>query len=171
LTIPVEQVAALAIKAHGEQLDLNDVPYREHLRAVAGGLAPFGPLLQMAGWLHDVLEDTDMTADGLRAAGVPDGVVEIVKRVTREPGGDYLDMIRRIARDPEATLVKIADNAHNSIQERNAGIKDPAKRRELAERYRRARRILWPATTTANVTTIISLVNPALLEELPPSPG
>jgi hypothetical protein len=38
---------------------------------IAEALAPFGPSLQMAGWLHDILEDTRWTADELREAGVP----------------------------------------------------------------------------------------------------
>lgn len=162
----VEEAAALAIEAHGDQVDLNGVPYREHLRAVAAGLAPFGEPLAMAGWLHDVLEDTPLTPGELREAGVPDRVVEIVQRVTRVPGGDYLAMIRRVATDPDATLLKISDNAHNSIPSRCAAIADPGKRHALAERYRQARRVLWPATSAENVTAIVSRVNPALLAEL-----
>lgn len=161
----VEEAAALAIEAHGDQVDLNGVPYREHLRAVADGLAPFGEPLRMAGWLHDILEDTPMTPGQLREAGVPGRVVEIVERVTRVPGGDYLTMIRQIATDPDATLVKIADNAHNSIPERSAAITDPDKRDALADRYRQARAILWPATTAENVRAIVSRVNPGLLDE------
>ena len=162
----VDEAAALAIEAHGGQVDLNGVPYREHLRAVAEGLTSFGEPLRMAGWLHDILEDTPMTPGDLRAAGIPDRVVEIVQRVTKPADADYLNMIRKIATDPDATLVKIADNAHNSIPERSAAIGDPGKRRELAERYRQARRILWPATAAGNVEAIVSRVNPALLGEL-----
>jgi (p)ppGpp synthase/HD superfamily hydrolase len=136
--LSVEQVAAFAIEAHGMQVDLNGVPYSEHLRAVADGVEPFGARRQMAGWLHDILEDVEfMTVDGLRAAGIPDRVVEIVELLTRtlERAG-YLDMIREVARDPEATLVKIADNAHNSRADRNAAIPDEDRRLRLADRCR-----------------------------------
>jgi (p)ppGpp synthase/HD superfamily hydrolase len=165
--IPVEQVAMLAIGAHGGQVDRIGVPYREHLRSVAEGLEPFGPMVVMAGWLHDILEDTAWTAEGLREAGVSARVVEVVGLVSRLEGQSYEDMITRIVRDPVATLVKIADNAHNSRPERAARITDESERHRLEERYRSARRILWPATTSDNVITIVSRVNPALLAEVP----
>lgn len=157
----------LAIGAHGEQVDRIGVPYREHLRAVAEGLEPFGPMAVMAGWLHDILEDTAWTAEGLREVGVSARVVEVVGLVSRLEGESYEDMITRIVRDPVATLVKVADNAHNSRPERVARITDESERHRLEERYRSARRILWPATTSGDVITIISRVNPALLAEVP----
>lgn len=52
-------------------------------------------------------------------------------------------MIRSIAGKPRATLVKIADNAHNSLPERAADLSAPDRER-LAAKYRAARRVLWP---------------------------
>ena len=60
----------LAIGAHATQVDKNGVPYRFHLRAVAEGLEPFGPVVVMAGWLHDIIEDTAWTAEGLRKSAL-----------------------------------------------------------------------------------------------------
>jgi (p)ppGpp synthase/HD superfamily hydrolase len=162
----VEQVMMLAIGAHGGQVDKIGVPYRLHLQAVAEGLEPFGPMVVMAGWLHDIIEDTAWTAEGLRELGVSARVVEVVQLVTRTDGESYEEMLARVAGDPLATLVKIADNAHNSRHERAAGLGDESQRRRLQERYRSARRVLWPATTRQNVTAIISRVNPALLNGL-----
>jgi (p)ppGpp synthase/HD superfamily hydrolase len=166
VVISVEQVTMLAIGAHGGQVDKIGVPYRFHLRAVAEGLEPFGPLVVMAGWLHDIIEDTTWTAEGLRDLGISARVVEVAQRVTRTDGESYEDMLGRVAGDPLATLVKVADNAHNSRAERAAGLSDESQRRRLQERYRGARRVLWPATSRDNVITIISRVNPALLGEL-----
>jgi putative hydrolase of the HAD superfamily len=165
----VEQVAMLAIGAHGRQVDKIGVPYREHLRAVAEGLEPFGPMVVMAGWLHDIIEDTDWTAAGLREVGVSARVVAVVDHVTRREGESYPDMITRVAADPVATLVKIADNAHNSLPGRAGSLTDEPQRRRLEERYQGARRILWPAAARENVITIASRVNPALLAEMPPA--
>ncbi len=167
MLITVEQVAMLATGAHGRQVDKIGVPYREHLRAVAEGLEPFGPMVVMAGWLHDIIEDTDWTAEGLREVGVSARVVEVVRLVTRMDGESYEDMLVRVAGDPLATLVKIADNAHNSLPGRAAGVTGESERRRLEERYRGARRILWPAATPENVAAIVSRVNPALLAEVP----
>jgi (p)ppGpp synthase/HD superfamily hydrolase len=164
--ITVEQVMMLAIGAHGAQADKNGVPYRFHLRAVAEGLEPFGPMVVMAGWLHDIIEDTAWTAEGLRELGISARVTEVVQLVTRADGEPYEDMLARVAGDPLATLVKIADNAHNSRPERAAGLSDESQRLRLQERYRNARGVLWAATTRQNVSTIVGRVNPALLAEL-----
>ncbi|WP_131738145.1 HD domain-containing protein [Actinomadura roseirufa] len=163
--LAVDDVAALAIRAHDGQQEMYGAPYREHLRTVAEALAPFGPRLEMAGWLHDILERTSWTADQLRETGVPDRVVEIVERVTQVRGSDYLDSIRLITQDPEATLVKIADNADSIYPERPAVIPDSGK---LLADFEKARAILWSAATPENVTAIVGRVNPPLLERRPP---
>ncbi|MEV4433094.1 HD domain-containing protein [Streptomyces sp. NPDC049585] len=159
-------VDRLAERAHAGQVDKAGAPYVEHVRAVAAGLAPFGPELQMAGLLHDVLEDTEWTADALRAAGVPDRVVAVVEAVTDEPGVSYEEKIRRIAHDPDAVLVKIADNAHNSRPDRAAHL-PPDRRERLAAKYAGARAVLWPAADAEDVEAILRIVNPHLLPELP----
>ncbi|MFB7453480.1 HD domain-containing protein [Streptomyces sp. NPDC056194] len=163
--ISVREAEVLAEGAHAGQTDKIGVPYIEHVRAVAAGLSPFGDELVMAGLLHDLLEDTDWTAQRLRDAGVPDRVVEIVEAVTNQAGMSYEEKIRRITVDPEATLVKIADNAHNSHPDRASQL--PADKRErLAAKYHSARAELWPAAKRADVETIIRIVNPSLLGEL-----
>ncbi|MGA5068344.1 HD domain-containing protein [Streptomyces exfoliatus] len=161
------EVDALAARAHAGQTDQIGVPYVEHVRAVAAGLAPLGPHLAMAGLLHDVIEDTDWTAERLRAAGIPDRVVEIVEAVTNRPGTTYEEKIRQITRDRDATLVKIADNAHNSRADRAAAL-PPDRRERLAAKYRAARELLWAAADPEDVTTILRVVNPGLLEERTP---
>lgn len=161
----VQQVEKLASDAHAGQVDKIGVPYVEHVRAVAAGLAPFGDDLVMAGLLHDVIEDTDWTADGLIEAGVPHEVVSIVEAVTNVPGMPYEEKIRRIVGNRPATLVKIADNAHNSHPDRAAQLPDE-KRARLAAKYRTARDVLWGAADEADVKAIVTIVNPSLLDEL-----
>ncbi|GEB55367.1 HD domain-containing protein [Streptomyces gardneri] len=159
------EVDALVARAHADQVDLIGVPYVEHVRAVAAGLEPFGEELVMAGLLHDVIEDTAWTAERLRAAGVPDRVVAVVEAVTNRPGLSYEAKLHLIAQDPDATLVKIADNAHNSRQDRAAEL-PPARRERLAAKYRGARDILWAGVDAERVATVLTIVNPALLTEL-----
>lgn len=161
----VSEVDLLAARAHAGQLDKIGVPYIEHVRAVAAGLVPLGDELVKAGLLHDILEDTDWTAEGLREAGLPDRVVEIVERVTNVPGMPYEEKIARIAADPRATLVKIADNAHNSRPDRATRL-PPDHRERLAAKYRSARAQLWPAARREDVEAIVRIVNPSLLAEL-----
>ncbi|MCN9243710.1 HD domain-containing protein [Streptomyces sp. RY43-2] len=163
--VTVAEADALADRAHAGQVDKIGVPYVDHVRAVAAGLAPLGPALEMAGLLHDILEDTDCTAEQLRALGIPDRVVRIVEDVTNTPGVAYEEKIRRITSSRDATLVKIADNAHNSRPDRAARL-SPEQRARLAAKYRAARDILWPTVDPEQIETIVSIVNPALLDEL-----
>ncbi|MFE2639494.1 HD domain-containing protein [Streptomyces scopuliridis] len=161
----VREIEILADGAHAGQTDKIGVPYVEHVRAVAAGLTPFGDELVMAGLLHDLLEDTDWTTERLRKTGVPARVVEIVEAVTNQAGMSYDEKIRRITADPQATLVKIADNAHNSHPDRAAQL--PADKRErLAAKYRSARAALWPAANRDDIESIVRIVNPSLLAEL-----
>jgi (p)ppGpp synthase/HD superfamily hydrolase len=91
--------------------------------------------------------------------------VEIVQAVTNQAGMPYEEKIRRITADPQATLVKIADNAHNSHPDRAAQL-PPDKRDRLAAKYRSARAALWPAANRRDIETIVRIVNPSLLVEL-----
>lgn len=166
MSLTLEDVDRIAVEAHAGQVDKIGVPYVEHVRAVAAGLAPFGVGMQMAGLLHDTLEDTHLTPELLLAAGVPYTVVTTVRRVTNRPGVAYQDMLLGIAAHQAATLVKISDNAHNSRPDRAAQITDPAKRARLAEKYANARGVLWPAVPAADVAAILRIVNPSLLPEL-----
>jgi hypothetical protein len=161
----VDEVDFLAESAHAGQTDKIGAPYIQHVRAVAAGLVPFGDELVMAGLLHDVIEDTDWTADRLRAVGVPDRVVAIVEAVTKRPGFSYNEMIWRITENREATLVKIADNAHNSHPDRAALLPEGGRIR-MATRYLAARDVLWAAADADDVEKIITIVNPHLLGEL-----
>jgi (p)ppGpp synthase/HD superfamily hydrolase len=165
MKVAVEFVDALAASAHAGQVDKIGVPYIEHVRAVAAGLAPFGSDLEMVGLLHDIIEDTDWNAGQLRAVGIPARVVNIVEAVTNQPGMPYEEKIRRITGSRDATLVKISDNAHNSHPDRAAQLPEE-KRVRLAAKYRAARDALWAAADMADVETIVAVVNPALLVEV-----
>lgn len=162
----VAEVDALATEAHAGQVDKIGVPYIEHVRAVAAGLAPFGDHLVMAGLLHDVIEDTDWTAERLRAAGVPDYVVALVEAVTNDRGVSYQEKVARITgKGRDAVLLKVADNAHNSHPDRAAQLPEE-KRARLAAKYRAARDVLWPAADDRDIEAIVRIVNPSLLDEL-----
>ncbi|MEU7170237.1 HD domain-containing protein [Micromonospora tulbaghiae] len=136
----------LAFCAHHGQTDKAGNPYIDHPRAVAAILAEqgHGDHAVMAGLLHDVVEDTPITLDDLRAAGFPEAVVSAVDAVTRREGETYMDMVRRAAADPLGRLVKLADNANNSDPQRMA-LLDPADAERLGRRYAKARAVLLAA--------------------------
>ena len=166
MTASLAAVDALAAEAHAGQVDKIDVPYIEHVRAVAAGLAPFGDDLVMAGLLHDIIEDTNWTAEQLRGVGIPAHVVALVEAVTNERGVPYEEKVARITgQGRDAVLLKIADNAHNSRPDRAAQLSEDQRVR-LAAKYRAARDVLWPAVEDSDIETIVTIVNPALLDEL-----
>lgn len=129
--------------AHAGQVDKVGRPYYEHVEAVADILSTscFGFSARQAGLFHDLLEDTKVTVEDLRDLGVSEKVISAVVACTRNEGEPYLDFIRRAARHPLGRLVKLADNLHNSSEERLSKL-DPEEARSLQERYLRAREIL-----------------------------
>lgn len=63
--------------------------------------------------LHDVVEDSEVTLDDLRADGFSDEIVDAIDHVTRRGGESYEAFIERIAPHPLARRVKIADLEDN----------------------------------------------------------
>ena len=55
----VEAAKALATRAHSGQTDKAGLPYITHPERVAGRLDT--PEEQVVGWLHDTVEDTEVT--------------------------------------------------------------------------------------------------------------
>jgi len=100
---------------------------------------------QMAAVLHDVVEDTAWTLDALRQAGFGEAVLTAIDHLTRRDGEDYLDFVRRAARDPIAAAVKRADLLENSDLTRLPTVTD--RDRERLARYAAALALLDDAPT------------------------
>lgn len=67
----------------------------------------------LVGLLHDILEDTDVDADGLFGAGVPSRIIVAVETLTRRDDEPYDTYIRRVLGDSLARRVKCADLKDN----------------------------------------------------------
>ena len=134
----------LAIVAHqGQTRTGNGEPYINHPARVVKILSSrnLDKNYLMAGWLHDVVEDSEYTFNDLVSHGFPYEVIRAVDSVTRRHGEIYLDMIRRASQDPIGRLVKLADNLDNSSTLHDLSGEH---RKFLESRYRRAREILLP---------------------------
>lgn len=107
----LERAIAIAAIAHEGQVDKAGAPYILHPLRVM--LAVKGEHAQMAAVLHDVLEDTLVTAGDLFEAGIPDAVYEAVSALTKSPGMSRMDAARMAAANPIAKAVKLADLADN----------------------------------------------------------
>ena len=109
---------AIAARAHGAQRDRSGILELAHAVEVASALGVGASTDELAAAvLHDVIEDTDWTAEDLARAGVPPVVIEAVVHVSRieEPEKEtYRAFIARTAAaDGEAgriaRRVKLAD--------------------------------------------------------------
>lgn len=104
---------ATARDAHAGQFRRDGVtPYAVHPEAVASRVEGDPEAVAVA-WLHDVIEDTAVTADGLREQGFPPRVVEAVQTLTKRDGLSYDDYLTAVAASPLARRVKIADMLSN----------------------------------------------------------
>lgn len=122
----------IAEKQHDGEKDKGDSPFILHPLRVGLNFTDDDELMAAA-FLHDVVEDTDMTLDDL-AQEFPPRVIRIVDAVTRRVGETYMDFIRRCAGDPDGRRVKLADIQDNL----RPGYSKPS----LRERYIKALRYL-----------------------------
>lgn len=113
----------LAAQAHHGQM-YGEVPYICHCMQVA--LAMDTDDERLVAILHDVIEDTDVTFDDLRAAGFSDLIIDNVVELTHEKNQPYDDYILSI-RLPIAKKVKRKDvsiNYNNSLTLGNSPVRD-----------------------------------------------
>lgn len=130
----LERAIAIAAAAHAGQTDKAGAPYILHPLRVMLAVRTIDE--RIVAVLHDVLEDTPVTAEELRAEGFPEHLLEALAAVTKIEGEDYEDFVRRAASHPIGRVVKLADLADNSDRSRLATV--TAKDEERLERYRRA---------------------------------
>jgi len=80
-------------------------------------------------WLHDVVEDTDMTLEDIRLAGFGIVICNALRLLTHDKSVPYMDYVRKIAENPIARAVKIADLQDNMNISRLPEVDDAARRR------------------------------------------
>lgn len=129
---------AVASTAHKGQKRVNGEPYIMHPMRVANSLSPDSEAVQ-AGWLHDTVEDSDITLADLLALGFSEAVVAAVDAVSRREGETYMDMVRRAKADPLGRRVKMADLKDNLRDIDNLG---PDRGDFQLKRYTRALALL-----------------------------
>jgi (p)ppGpp synthase/HD superfamily hydrolase len=117
LTTP-EACLQFAWKHHAGQVDKVGAPYALHVTRVGASLWRFGDDFVMAGFLHDVVEDTDVTLADLAFAGLPDRVLSAVAAITKRGSeasvGAYEASLRQAMGNPIGLWVKAADVADNA---------------------------------------------------------
>ena len=131
---------AFATRAHAGATDKAGHPYIEHPLRVMKNVSMQGEQAMMAAVLHDVLEDTPITAADLLADGCPPEVVSVVQMLTRGKGESYDEFVRRIARSGDH--ITIAVKGADIAIEKRLSLLSAAEASRLREKYREARAIL-----------------------------
>ena len=133
-----KKALCLSFEAHRDQRDKSGLPYVYH---------PFHLAEQMSteeeacvALLHDVVEDGCLTFEELRAAGMPESVVQGVRDLTHDPAVPYLDYVEGLRTKPLARTVKLADLRHNANLARLDNPTEKDLRRRV--RYRMAQAVL-----------------------------
>ncbi|MBR2836087.1 MAG: GTP pyrophosphokinase [Coriobacteriales bacterium] len=128
----------ICFDAHKDQLDKSGLPYVFHPFHLAEQMETEDEIC--VALLHDVVEDTDITIDDLRAQGFNANILTAIDLMTHQEGVPYLEYVTRIAPNPLARKVKIADLHHNSDPTRLDTI--IPRDIERAEKYAKALAIL-----------------------------
>ena len=117
----VKKACTIMYDAHKDDMDKGGYPYVFH---------PFYLATQMddeestcAALLHDVIEDHGdrYSFDDLAQAGFPESVIHALRLLTHESGVPYMDYVKKLAKDPIARKVKMADLKHNTDTRRVNG--------------------------------------------------
>lgn len=139
----VQLAEDIARRAHAGQVDKSGADYLTHPARVAAGVASHGgdDTAVAAAWLHDVLEDCDVTAGDLLAAGIPAPVIDAVRAVTKAQGETLEEYCARVRANPVGLLVKRADLEDNTDPARTA-LLDAQLRARLAAKYSLVRALL-----------------------------
>ena len=107
----IEKSLQIALRAYAGKTDKAGREYILHPLRV---MAKMQTDLEMsAALLHDVLEDSDITAEQLLAEGIPAEVVEAVRCLSKKENEDYQDFVARAKKNSLAAKVKIADIEDN----------------------------------------------------------
>lgn len=86
-----------------------------HLRPGVRTIRTLGgtPDEQAIFWLHDTIEDTDVTLEALAERGVPPQVVDGIDQLTWWPDQSYEEHLQRLAPLPQVNGLKIVDSRNN----------------------------------------------------------
>lgn len=115
----ITKAKEFAVKAHGQQMYGNK-PYIVHLEAVVSNLKKYGETAQIIGYLHDVVEDTEVSLNVINEH-FGEFITECVAIVTDEAGNNRKERKKKtynkmanVSGDLElALIVKAADRLSN----------------------------------------------------------
>jgi len=130
----LEKALEIATAAHAGAKDKQGDPYILHPIRVMHGVE--GEEARIVALLHDVVEDTDVTLDDIRAAGFSEAVVEGLDLVTHRKDRPYSEYVIGCRKSSIATQVKLSDLRDNAALSRAAPRGSIRERLEAAAQIR-----------------------------------
>ena len=103
----LEDAIALAVEKFRGVRDKEDQPYILHLLRVS--MSVDEPDARIVGLLHDIVEDTDVTLNDLRALNFSKSIIDGVDHLTHRSDVSYAEYVIRIRSHELARVCKIAD--------------------------------------------------------------
>lgn len=107
----LEEALSIALEAHRGQTDKGGVPYILH---------PISVMMKMetleektVALLHDVIEDSNFTANDLKERGFPNEIINAVQVLSKPSEMNYSDYISSIKNNQLGKRVKLADLQDN----------------------------------------------------------
>lgn len=116
------RMLVLATNAHAGQFDRGGNPYILHPLKVMHYLKTTDEELMCMALGHDVVEDTGVTFQELREAGMSERVIEGIRSLTKMPGQTYEEYKQGVFANVDAMRVKMADLRHNTDIRRLKGV-------------------------------------------------
>lgn len=107
----LDKAAKICVTKHVGQRDKSGTAYFLHPMRVAMRCCTDEE--KIVAMLHDVIEDTDVTAENLLEDGFPKYIVDSVLSVTKETGESYEDFVARAKANPIGRVVKLYDLEDN----------------------------------------------------------
>jgi len=107
----LQKAILIAKNAHFGQFDRAGKPYISHPIRVMDSVNTIEE--KIVAILHDVIEDTDITADDLRREGIPEKLIKELLVLTHTPDTEYDDYVKNISLFKIASAVKLADLKDN----------------------------------------------------------
>lgn len=110
----LERMLRIASIAHEGVTDRGGMPYILHPLTVMHYLESDDEELLCIALGHDLIEDTSVTYDDLRDAGMSERVIEGIRLLTKVPGMSYDEYRAGVLSSVDAMRVKLADLRHNT---------------------------------------------------------
>lgn len=128
----------LCFEKHRMQVDKCGIPYPFHPFHVAESMKDEATVC--VALLHDIIEDTDTTAEELASLGFSSEIIDAISLLSHDKNVPYLEYIAKIKENPIAKAVKIANLKHNSDLSRLDKVTENDIKR--VEKYKKALELL-----------------------------